>query len=87
VSLHLAQYDTYYIYSGGFAMSDRQQYDEGFYKGLAEGHYQADSMHARNVKEMNKGHHVGREQHSCPSKMKAAHSAGKAYGGKAGLKK
>jgi len=51
-------------------------YDRGMDKGLAEGHYQADSMQ----KKINEAMH---KSDSC----KSTGGAGKAYGGKAGLKK
>ena len=51
-------------------------YDRGMDKGLAEGHYQADSL----MKEIN---HRGNKPDSC----KSVAGAGKAYGGKPGLKK
>ena len=52
-------------------------YDAGKDKGLAEGHYQADSMMQEIVSRGNK--------HGACSKSTVG--AGKAYGGKAGLKK
>jgi hypothetical protein len=80
------RYDSIYIDTGVNFMSDKE-YDAGYYKGLAEGHYQADSIMKTITREQNKGNDTGAAKCSYPSKMKAAHSAGKAYGGRAGLKK